>query len=238
MTLDRWLAFLGLGGTLLFGLLTVLFYYRPFFRRRLDVAWSAAVLQQRRHPRIRMTFDDVELAVLSRVRFLLSNSGTAEVRQSDIPPNGELTVRTGNAQILSAACIGGDVAETNAQFLVQGTNEAKLTFTHFNRDHLVILELLLAADVEPSISGQIMGGTFRLKPIRIRRVWDSALLPLGVLAGVFAGRLNFEPPPWFATRPGFWGVISAGVGIFLLSEYLRRRHRRRREMMFDLLENA
>src|ERR1017187_3960584 len=71
--------------TVLFGALSIYFYLRSRRVRRLAIAAGTATLQQRGYPDVRITYRDQEVDTLTRVFGFLWNSGTLEIRSSDVP---------------------------------------------------------------------------------------------------------------------------------------------------------
>jgi hypothetical protein len=157
MEMDRWFSIGGVAGTLLFGVLSIYFYFRPRNLRRLDAIWAISLLQTRRHPRVKIYFDDKEVETISRVRLLFLNSGTNDIRKSDLGGSSKVEVQTEGAEVLSVACIGGAAEETNATLSTLSRDGADVVraFENTLESVFVMITLLavaLAAQGEQGLS--------------------------------------------------------------------------------------
>jgi hypothetical protein len=163
MTIDHWLSILGLGGSVLFGLLSVYFYLRSRQLRRLDVLWSTAVIQTRKHPRVKILFDDREVETISRARFMLLNSGTTDIRRNDVAGGSQVQIQMKDADILSAACVGGAYEEVNATITNVTEDTVAVSFEYLNPGQDVVTELLITGKSKPAVVARIIGGTLRVR---------------------------------------------------------------------------
>jgi hypothetical protein len=162
MLLDRWLAVVGLAGTFIGTVLSIIFYLRGRRDRRLDVVWTVRVLQSKKHPRVKIYFDEREVSSLAKARILFYNAGHEAVRRSDMPTNGDFTIRFPGISILSVACVG-DAAKTAAACTVIAADEAKFSFEYLNPGQAVVVELLVSGELRPEIIGEIIGGKINVR---------------------------------------------------------------------------
>jgi hypothetical protein len=164
---DHILALLGVTGTLLFGIISIVLYYRSRHVRRLDALWSSATLQSRRHEDVSIRFRGQEIDDLSRLRVLLVNSGSEPVRPgSDFPAYSHGAVgidkRDAATRFLSAACIAGDLKACSASASVDDDGKVLVQFEYMNPHQRVGVEVLYTGPT-PAIHTDLIGGKVRLR---------------------------------------------------------------------------
>ena len=237
--IDRLLAVGGLIGTLVFGLLSIYFYRRPPRSRRLDAIWSFAVLQTRRHPKLRMYFEATEVETISRVRVLFRSSGTEAVRADDVSTTRPLTVSAPGGTILSAACLGGDAEETCSRCEVTGQDSVRYLFAYLHPGQSVVVELLVSGNTPPSVGGRVVGGELHTAEVstipfrsRFREVTDYVVLALIVTAFTYRWVSSPYGTPFDVIR----GIMAAMSFYTLGYLFDRRRYARRLKDIAPLLE--
>lgn len=166
MTDHTW-AILGVVGTTVFGLLSIILYRRSRQLRRLDALWSVSTLQSKKHQDVRILFKDQEIDDLSRLRILFVNSGTLAIRpDSDFPSQfgGAVKLRRAGelTRFLSAAALVGDVGMCRAKVLVTDDRGAAMTFEYMNPGQRIGIEVLYTGPA-PEVAGELIGGGLRLK---------------------------------------------------------------------------
>lgn len=113
----NWTTAIGLVGTLAGVVLTVIFYLRSRRYKRLTLTFTQGKLLSKTHPQVQILFAGNPVENLWRLRAVCWNSGTQEVRWSDIPSGRDPQLVFENARVLSVAHAGGsnstDFAETN-----------------------------------------------------------------------------------------------------------------------------
>jgi len=75
-------------GTLIFGVLTIVFYFRSKRFKRPIFVYDYSLLQTRVHQDIKIYFKDEQVENLSRSHILFLNNGNKEIRREDIPKDG------------------------------------------------------------------------------------------------------------------------------------------------------
>jgi hypothetical protein len=212
------LAVAGVIGTVLFGVLSIIFYLKSRRFRRLDALWSTVTLQSRRHEDVRILFRGEEIADLSRLRILFVNTGTEPIRgESDIPSKfeGAVTIsRVGDrTRFLSAACLVGDIEVCRALSEIDNSGNTRLTFEYLNPGQRVGVEVLYSGPV-PVVNGQLIGGSVRLRRSSGRdwvdefsEMWPTLVLAL-MLLGLVGGR---EVATAFGISPDL--VLLAGIAL-------------------------
>jgi len=112
LSLDRVLSILGL-------LTGLYFYLRSRSLKRIDITQRVTWLQYRRHPEIRIYFREQEIEDLTRVRILVSNTGTLPLQPAqDFSARFAAGLQIAGAdlstKILSVALLGGDAEVSGA----------------------------------------------------------------------------------------------------------------------------
>lgn len=98
----------GLVATVVFGILTVVLYFKSRRHKRLTFTFDHTELQTRTHPEVKITFRDRPVDNLSRLRVVCWNSGSEEIRWSDIQESSPPQIAfPPDAQVLSVAQVGG-----------------------------------------------------------------------------------------------------------------------------------
>ena len=140
-------AIVGLGLTVLFGLLSVVLYFRTRLYKRLTFTFDQSELHTKTHPEIRITFRDRQVENLSRLRAVCWNSGSQEIRSEDLPERGSPSVVFSDATVLSVAH-GGSTQDTG--FLVEQHDQHSVSvrFAFLNPGDYGLFEVLYEA--EPS----------------------------------------------------------------------------------------
>lgn len=82
------LSFGGVLLTIIFGLISIYFYYKSKRRKLIAIACDLSILQVKSHPEIVISFRKRKIQNLSRVYLCFWNAGQVEVRSGDIPPTG------------------------------------------------------------------------------------------------------------------------------------------------------
>lgn len=113
----NWTAGIGLVGTLAGVVLSIIFYLRSRRFKRLTLTFTQGKLLSKTHPQVQILFAGNAVENLWRLRAVCWDSGTQEVRWSDIPSGREPQLVFENARILSIAHAGGsdsaEFTETN-----------------------------------------------------------------------------------------------------------------------------
>jgi hypothetical protein len=167
------LAWLGVLFTLGFGVLSIFLYARGRRIKRIACLITSTTLQKRVHPDVQISFRGQEVANLSRMVAYFWNTGTAEIRSTDVPHENwpRLTLPEG-AHVLSAAVLRVSTDHIQLKPIQYGDQAVCITFTYLNPGDGAIFEVLLEAS--PST-----GSTKFAAPLIGGRSPDFGELPAG-----------------------------------------------------------
>jgi hypothetical protein len=138
--------------TVLFGVLSVVFYLRGRRHRRLTFTFEQSELHTRTHPEVRITFRDRDVTNLSRLRAVCWNSGTQEIRGEDLPDQGSPTVLFSGATVLSVACVD-PTPDTHFRAEQRDQHSVSVGFSFLNPGDCGLFEVLYEA--EPSETPEV-----------------------------------------------------------------------------------
>lgn len=224
--------------TVLFGALSIYFYLRSRRVRRLAIAAGTATLQQRAYPDVRITYRDQEVDTLTRVFGFLWNSGTLEIRSSDVPQEQWPSIRVlESTRILSAAIIQRSSDHTAMEIERIDESGIQFRFAYLNPDDGVVFELLVDGDLAPSdlqISAPVIGGSApQIGDLGGKLTRDLALSILETTGSLLSGVASAG---WFVQRTtltvsghaAYACAFTMGTAAWALANYLdlRRLHRR------------
>jgi hypothetical protein len=212
--LQNQLNVLNLALTIFFGLLSLVLYLRGRPRKRVTFTWDAVTLQNRAHPGITMLFKGKPIENLFRFRVVVWNSGTQEIRRTDIPSGAKPCISL-FAKILSVAHLD---ASAKIDFAEVG-NSIEFNFEYLNPNDWVALEILLERDASqtfsPHFEARFIGGSppDQRKYEKRRNFYQGWIAPAVVvlmLSGVvYAGAAAFAN--WLHSK----GRAGYGASIFV-----------------------
>lgn len=204
------LTILGFAATIVFGLLSVFLYFRGRRYKGLSFNFQTTELQTRAHPEVKIIFKDREVENLSRLRAVIWNSGTEEIRWSDVPQSGPPVSVFKNARILSISILGAN-EDTKLRAEQRDQNSLRFEFAYFNPGEWGLIEVLYEGTSTDGVTidttARIIGG----RPTDSRAYEDLVkgrdwLSPPLFLLAAFMSALGF-----FAERHrGLWGVFRNG----------------------------
>lgn len=234
------LTMLGFAATLLFGVLSVFFYLRSRRHRSLSFTHTAVVLQTKAHPEVTIAFRGKQVVNLSRLRVVCWNSGSQEIRWSDIPEGAApKLVFGGNTRILSAA-VPDATEHTGFQIVHIDDRTIQFMFRYLNPGDFGAAEVLfesagpdlrLVGFVAPVIGGLPTEAERFAPPLGRVEFVTLVAMPLFVAVfGVLLGIRVVLEPNWLSPSAifGSVGAVGAlGLGIFgALANLGNRRHSR------------
>ncbi len=138
--MEGWAA-VSVGLTVVFGVLTVLFYIRGRQYKRLTFTYDVSELHTRTHPEVKITFNDRQVENLWRLRAVCWNSGTQEIRREDLPKEGPPAVNLSKATVLSVAHVGS-TADTAFSAARHDDNSVTVQFAFLNPGDCGLFEVL------------------------------------------------------------------------------------------------
>lgn len=207
----------GLIGTLLFGILSVIFYYRqksvklPFF------VYDYTLLQTRSHPEIKIFFQNDPVENLCRSRVLFYNRGSKEIRSTDKPTSAWPKIQlTKGSKILSYSVL--EFRDPNIGFKVNKTTDDSLdlVFDYLNQDDGGIIEILFENKEKnklPLSFSAPLAGAKRYQSFMFSREYDRserASLWNWLFSGLFSMILVLFFMPWGSFYKNFqfdWATI-------------------------------
>ena len=164
-----WITVLGVVGsvaTVIFGLLSLYLYVKSKRSKSLVFAYYTDEVQTRRHPDVEILFHGEPINNLLSAKVILWNSGTEEIRWSDIPPGAPPLVSMGeNSRILSVASRGESCKEIMADVMRASEQSFGFTFSYLNPGDGILAEVLYErSEACPlTINARIIGGSAVVK---------------------------------------------------------------------------
>lgn len=236
---------LSAGLTVLFGLLSILFYFRARRHKRLTFTYDQSELHTKTHPEISIIFRDRHVENLSRLRAVCWNSGTQEIRGDDIPTNGPPALQFADAYVLSVAHVG---STEDTAFVAERRDDhsVSISFAFLNPGDCGLFEVLYEAQSSklPSVQflTRVIGGrptdtrlfTGPLTPVESVAAF---VLPLACLLATYLSAdfvqrsVKALPDGFSITVPAFGLVflLIAGTAgsVFVVRRFIRRVHESR-----------
>src|SRR2546427_3434478 len=174
------MAILSVGLTLVFGLLSVVFFFRARRHKRLTFTYDQSELHTKTHPEIKITFRERPIENLSRLRVVCWSSGTQEIRGDDIPMNGPPAVVFSNAVVLSVAHIRStdDTAFIAEQY---DSHSISIRFGFLNPGDCGLFEVLYEASESKTPRVQFLTRVIGGRPTDVR-LFTGPLTPVESVA--------------------------------------------------------
>lgn len=131
---------MGLVGTLAGVVLSIIFYWRSRRYKRLTLTFTQGKLLSKTHPQVQILFAGNPVENLWRLRAVCWNSGTQEVRRSDIPSERDPQLVFENARVLSIAHAGGS---DSTEFIETNDDRSvSMKFAYLNPNDCGFFEIL------------------------------------------------------------------------------------------------
>ncbi|OFW20326.1 MAG: hypothetical protein A3H97_20520 [Acidobacteria bacterium RIFCSPLOWO2_02_FULL_65_29] len=225
--------------TLVFGALSILFYFRAKRFKQLAIVYSTTQLQTRAHPEVEISFRGEPVENLSRLRVVCWNSGTEAIRSSDLPENDLPRVTFDPpTRILSVAA---PASSDHSRFAIKQSGTAvQISFVYLNPGDFGLFEILYenlqpkdrsARFVAPVIGAVPRRVEMFARPLNRLEFGFLVVAPaLVAILGAFAAYTAFGLPDWTTPKAvgGFLqavaGLLLGGIGV--RANVSNRRHQR------------
>jgi len=241
-----WIAFGSMGLTLVFGVLSVIFYAKARRHKRLTLTSKEVLVQTKDHPEVNISFRGHQVESLWRLRAVCWNSGTDAIRVTDVPEGQAIRITLPeNARCLSAVLL--DASHADFQIQQQDDRNLQVNFTYLNPGEWGAIEALYDGDptdtcvIPPltSFSAPLIGGLLPMQrsytpfyerwPARIVPYLPVVIMPLWAIWS-----RQYDGKPLLA----FWTCLAASAITSASSMALfarTRRHRASRSVIDKIL---
>ncbi len=227
MSTDTIIGITGLVASLIFGMLSLVFYYKAKLVRLPSFVYDHVLMQTRSHPEITISFRGEKIDNLSRARILFINKGKMEIRAQDKPKSGFPKVIFPNGtRILSASVL--ETSNPDISFRAEKTSDTTLeiSYDYLNKDDGGIVEVLFDGTASAKTPIEYKAPLIGAVPARSYRYvarpkisdltfWISMFSTLGLLSliiltdfGLSLSKGVFE-----------WKTLAMGLGLFVLMSF-------------------
>ena len=155
---------LGVVGTFVFGLLSVVLYFRGKRRKRLSVEFSFRTFQRKDHPDVQLLYRGTEIDSLSRGELVFWNSGSVAVRGADVPSLAPLVFSLPpDCRLLSRSLLKVSNAANRFEVGEHSPHSLRAHFDYLNPGEGAMVEVLFdrsgsEAECRFTLEGALIGG--------------------------------------------------------------------------------
>ncbi|MEW6194810.1 MAG: hypothetical protein AB1521_06630 [Bacteroidota bacterium] len=184
--------YLGTFGTILFGALSIYFFFRSQTIKRPLFVYQTDLLQTKNHPEISIIFRKNQIHNLSRAYILFCNKGNKEIRNNDLPTSKYPTIIfQDNVKVLSVNKTAISSEENNFQIILSG-NKVEIRFDYMNQNDGVVFEVLYDSDTE-ELPAKLNAPFIGISKISLD-IYKSDYKKSETIGGLVAGSLLFGLP--------------------------------------------
>jgi hypothetical protein len=141
--LNEQIGLLGAVATLVFGIISIIFYYKSRRIKKPTFIFGSTLLQTTAHPKVTILFENEKIENLSKLNLLFWNAGKEEIRAVDIPSAGGPSVEFVNgARILSYTVKDKSSDDINFSIAQETSSLLRLDFEYLNPGDGAVIEVL------------------------------------------------------------------------------------------------
>lgn len=176
----------GIFGTLLFGILSIVFFLRSRRHKKLVFTFNRTVVQTKAHPQISILYNGVPVENLTRLVVACWNRGSEAIRAADFPRGGKPRVNFHDSTRILSSRVLGSSKDTEVLIEEGSPNALSFDFEYLNPRDGGVIEVLYEDQGKTSeqpfaFSAKVIGG----QPVAARQ-YSSAALPTALPTLLFA----------------------------------------------------
>lgn len=231
MTIDTTIGITGFVTSLVFGALSLVFYFKAKSVRLPSFVFDHVLMQTRAHPDVTISFRGQKIENLSRSRILFYNKGKMEIRAQDKPKSGfPKVVFPEGTRILSAIVTAASSSDIAFRVEKQTDTALELGYEYLNRNDGGIVEVLFEGTVSTKSPIEFRAALIGAEPARSYAhvakpksdelvTWiilfsTLGLVCLSILSG-FAQSVSKGNIEWKQLAIGTTGLVMVSLGVWV-----------------------